>query len=208
MYHYSKYKMQNLEKAKKHYKIVLSCKGDIMLKISAYYNLGSIYSKQGDKKTAIGYFKAIVEFPESNSKQIKELKQIATLDLAEICKNQRKKTQFKVFKIIKDNDPINLKNLNKEVLWINDPINQKKLKKEALWFGDYDNKSTPEQTLQDYKKLNTNLIQIKKRFTCATCKKTAYKGMKKCSRCKTTYYCSRDCQGQDWKQHKLTCKKK
>ena len=31
--------------------------------------------------------------------------------------------------------------------------------------------------------------------------------MKKCSRCKTTFYCSRDCQIGDWKIHKRICGK-
>ena len=29
-----------------------------------------------------------------------------------------------------------------------------------------------------------------------------------CSRCKTVWYCSRECQVQHWKQHKKVCKKK
>ena len=31
---------------------------------------------------------------------------------------------------------------------------------------------------------------------------------KKCSRCKTTYYCSKECQVGDWKIHKRKCNKK
>lgn len=30
---------------------------------------------------------------------------------------------------------------------------------------------------------------------------------KKCSRCKETFYCSTNCQAQDWNQHKSHCKK-
>ena len=54
--------------------------------------------------------------------------------------------------------------------------------------------------------------RIERRFTCNTC---GAKGdlkkrkLKKCGRCKEVYYCSRDCQVEDWKAgHKDTCKKK
>ncbi|KAK8084713.1 hypothetical protein PG997_005984 [Apiospora hydei] len=36
---------------------------------------------------------------------------------------------------------------------------------------------------------------------CNTCKKTGI-DLKKCSKCQTTLYCSRDCQKADWKSHK------
>lgn len=43
---------------------------------------------------------------------------------------------------------------------------------------------------------------------CANCKKgtAVSKSLKKCSRCKNTYYCSRDCQRSHWKEHKKICK--
>ncbi|XP_058834470.1 zinc finger MYND domain-containing protein 10 homolog [Topomyia yanbarensis] len=37
---------------------------------------------------------------------------------------------------------------------------------------------------------------------CSTCKKTAEK---KCSKCESVFYCSRDCQVKDWPQHKELC---
>ena len=40
---------------------------------------------------------------------------------------------------------------------------------------------------------------------CAKCK-TACESNKRCSRCKKTAYCSRDCQRDHWKVHKKTCK--
>ena len=42
---------------------------------------------------------------------------------------------------------------------------------------------------------------------CANCqvKERALRQHYACSKCKTTYYCSRDCQVKHWKQHKLTC---
>ena len=40
---------------------------------------------------------------------------------------------------------------------------------------------------------------------CAKCK--TKRGVKKCSACKNEYYCSRECQREDWKRHKVECKK-
>ncbi|KAF2737373.1 hypothetical protein EJ04DRAFT_541889 [Polyplosphaeria fusca] len=39
--------------------------------------------------------------------------------------------------------------------------------------------------------------------SCAVCHKTA--NLKKCAKCQTTLYCSRDCQKADWKVHKKIC---
>lgn len=43
--------------------------------------------------------------------------------------------------------------------------------------------------------------------SCATCQKVGF-GLKKCGSCKTTYYCSVDCQKGDWKDHRVNCGKK
>eukprot|EP01083_Nonionella_stella_P112031 329069_1 len=40
--------------------------------------------------------------------------------------------------------------------------------------------------------------------SCATCHKAG--ATSRCTACKCTYYCSRDCQRKDWKQHKRICK--
>eukprot|EP01083_Nonionella_stella_P157575 511704_1 len=40
--------------------------------------------------------------------------------------------------------------------------------------------------------------------SCAKCNKTGATAV--CGACKCTYYCSRDCQRKDWKQHKKICK--
>ncbi|KAL3419753.1 hypothetical protein PVAG01_08251 [Phlyctema vagabunda] len=43
---------------------------------------------------------------------------------------------------------------------------------------------------------------------CATCLKkesTLSEPLQRCAKCKTTRYCSRECQKEDWKTHKRTC---
>ncbi|KAH8175800.1 MYND finger domain-containing protein [Sarocladium implicatum] len=43
---------------------------------------------------------------------------------------------------------------------------------------------------------------------CASCTKSDTEaGLKRCAKCQTTYYCSRDCQKADWKVHKKICGK-
>ena len=46
------------------------------------------------------------------------------------------------------------------------------------------------------------------RFSCAGCLRSPPEvSLKRCARCLTTPYCSRDCQKEDWKTHKKTCGK-
>lgn len=40
---------------------------------------------------------------------------------------------------------------------------------------------------------------------CNTCAEMLKEKLKVCSKCKTTHYCSAECQKADWKTHKLTC---
>lgn len=44
-------------------------------------------------------------------------------------------------------------------------------------------------------------------YKCECCKKQGF-GYQKCSACKDVYYCSKNCQVINWKNHKLSCKKK
>lgn len=41
-------------------------------------------------------------------------------------------------------------------------------------------------------------------FMCETCKEVK-EGMKVCSKCKSAYYCSYECQKKAWPEHKITC---
>ena len=42
---------------------------------------------------------------------------------------------------------------------------------------------------------------------CFTCKKKFFE-LKKCGNCLSILYCSKECQRNDWKRHKLECKEK
>lgn len=48
-------------------------------------------------------------------------------------------------------------------------------------------------------------VEKSKRHICALCSSKG--SSKKCSRCMKVYYCSRECQRQDWQTHKTNCKK-
>lgn len=59
---------------------------------------------------------------------------------------------------------------------------------------------------------NKKKNQTEDNVMCRQCGKTQRKMgtkqlMMQCGRCKSTHYCSRDCQVKDWKAHKPTCKK-
>jgi len=51
---------------------------------------------------------------------------------------------------------------------------------------------------------NTRKKEFIKLHTCSYCK-SSKKGIMKCSRCKTSFYCSKECQTNDYKKHKFTC---
>ena len=42
---------------------------------------------------------------------------------------------------------------------------------------------------------------------CGSTRSTTGAVLLSCSRCKTTFYCGRDCQKEDWQNHRLRCKK-
>lgn len=51
----------------------------------------------------------------------------------------------------------------------------------------------------------TNERYLEHEKQCANCSKEA---IKKCSQCVITYYCSRECQVENWTIHKSICKAK
>ncbi|KAF8878364.1 hypothetical protein CPB84DRAFT_1688354, partial [Gymnopilus junonius] len=44
-----------------------------------------------------------------------------------------------------------------------------------------------------------------RRGNCMTCGKDAQSDLKVCSGCKVAKYCSKQCQKEDWKNHKKEC---
>ncbi len=46
-----------------------------------------------------------------------------------------------------------------------------------------------------------------KNHTCSLCETVSSLKLSLCSRCRKVYYCSKKCQGKDWKEHKKTCRK-
>lgn len=54
------------------------------------------------------------------------------------------------------------------------------------------------------KQLQSSKVIIPKSATCETCKGREKK-MMVCGQCHQAYYCSRECQKKDWKQHKKSC---
>ena len=43
------------------------------------------------------------------------------------------------------------------------------------------------------------------RSLCGFCGTAFWPYLKRCQKCRTVYYCDRDCQTQDWKYHKISC---
>lgn len=60
------------------------------------------------------------------------------------------------------------------------------------------------ETHNDDRKSNNALIALMR--SCQVCKKFGF-SLPKCSGCKNVYYCSKECQNSDWKEHKIICGK-
>ena len=41
--------------------------------------------------------------------------------------------------------------------------------------------------------------------TCKSCENKNKKQLKRCSKCEVVYYCNKECQRKDWKEHKIEC---
>ena len=52
---------------------------------------------------------------------------------------------------------------------------------------------------------NNSVEGLLEGFKCGKCGKEAFK---RCSKCKSVWYCSRDCQVGDWPEHKAKCNQK
>ncbi len=52
---------------------------------------------------------------------------------------------------------------------------------------------------------NNDIEGLTEGFKCGKCQKQAFK---RCSKCKSIWYCSKECQVSDWPNHKVVCNKK
>jgi zinc finger MYND domain-containing protein 10 len=52
---------------------------------------------------------------------------------------------------------------------------------------------------------NNDIEGLTEGFKCGKCQKQAFK---RCSKCKSVWYCSKECQVGDWPNHKSACNKK
>ncbi|KAF2870275.1 hypothetical protein BDV95DRAFT_595804 [Massariosphaeria phaeospora] len=71
--------------------------------------------------------------------------------------------------------------------------------------------SSPEDLVASSNTLSTstdNILSVSQALACVTCGNTSTStgtSLLRCSRCKTTFYCSRICQRTDWNSHKKLC---
>ena len=61
-----------------------------------------------------------------------------------------------------------------------------------------------EETMAFTTRCSKSCPLLSRNCTCHCCDLPLDKAMK-CSLCKTTYYCSKECQTKDWKSHHVTC---
>jgi len=67
-----------------------------------------------------------------------------------------------------------------------------------------DDEKTRKEDFERMQRLyNTNILDgLMEGFKCANCQKEA---LRRCSKCKQEFYCSRECQVEHWKSHKKAC---
>jgi hypothetical protein len=64
---------------------------------------------------------------------------------------------------------------------------------------------TPIEKFSIYDSESSSSSSIEYSPTCSTCLKKGI--LKRCSKCKKVFYCSKECQKKDWNFHKTICKK-
>ena len=70
------------------------------------------------------------------------------------------------------------------------------------FFNEYNNRINHQETSNRTWRIdNDRKCCYTVQFHCVVCKSN--ENLMRCSRCKTSFYCSRVCQKKDWKNHKL-----
>lgn len=63
-----------------------------------------------------------------------------------------------------------------------------------------------EKCKKEFEKGTMEDEELDMHYSCAHCKIRSKNAMKKCSKCKNTYYCNQECQKNNWPEHKNNCR--
>jgi len=187
-------------------------------KYGTILNILELYRKFGNYEEAARLVFKLLNASESSPEMLNKLEYIkaqANFAIARIKKTQKNSLESKkYYKKAKKNLEQCLKNTKKEnresqsisfcAKVVLSDKNITKRKKQRL--NIVKNLMDPEK--HNYSEKQKEIIKnVHPDLICPVCK-IIQKNMKKCSRCRNTYYCSRECQTKDWKEHKKVCKKK
>jgi len=159
----------------------------------ARFTLASWQNKEGNTKEAIGNFEKVSQvccdsLDKGDVELVEQLKKAALLTLA---LSKKEKEKLKLLKEANDiqSFAIVMKNYaKKHNLTVSDKTDEgRRINKAIKAFSRIENKA-------------------KKEPLCHSCQQK--QACKKCGHCEKAYYCSKRCQANDWKKHKVVCRKK